>query len=492
MREKRKKTKNKKIKRSRVFGLNLIIWFSFLLFSVILILIFTLLNSHLMISQYRQREEENLSEAGSLLKRMLLGREEDDVLNGILLSIANQYSINAYLFRTEGDSVLIYPEVGSSYTEEYKRIYQMVDEQFQNVNDSSRDQVRITFSSKNDAGYATIIDLGKEECYLYLTSSFEHFNIMLRETRWLSLIMAIFALTLSVVISGFVSMVITKPVTSVTERAKAMARGEYDESFQKGYFCTELNDLSQALDYASSEISKSDRIQKELIANVSHDFKTPLTMIKAYASMIQEISGDDPIKRQKHTQIIIDEADRLAALVADVLDLSRLQAGVDSCESSVFNLSEEVYLVAGRFDYLTELYGYQIVIDIDEDLYTYAEKERTEQVLYNLIGNAVNYTGDDKQVKILLKKREGGSHFEVSDTGKGIPPEQINTIWERYYRSTESHKRPVKGTGLGLAIVKSVLLKQGIPFGVESKVGEGTCFWVDFPDPPDLNENSES
>ena len=102
-------------------------------------------------------------------------------------------------------------------------------------------------------------------------------------------------------------------------------------------------------------------------------------------------------------------------------------------------------------------------------------------MLYNLIGNAVNYTGEDKTVTVRLYGENGIVHFTVTDTGKGISPEEIDTIWERYYRSRETHKRPVKGTGLGLSIVKTILTKHRFAFGVRSEVGKGSTFYVDFP-----------
>ena len=106
-------------------------------------------------------------------------------------------------------------------------------------------------------------------------------------------------------------------------------------------------------------------------------------------------------------------------------------------------------------------------------------------MLYNLIGNAVNYTGEDKRVTVRLYVNGKNARFEVIDTGKGIAPEELNTIWDRYYRSAEAHKRPVKGTGLGLSIVKSILLGHGFPFGVSSEQGKGSCFWAEFPPPED-------
>ena len=261
-----------------------------------------------------------------------------------------------------------------------------------------------------------------------------------------------------------------------------MAAGDFSVNFKGEYSYAEMDALAETLDYAKEEIGKSDELQKEVLANVTHDLKTPLTMIKAYASMIQEISGDNPEKRAKHTQVIIDESDRLTSLVNDILNLSKIRSGMDSLKISNFNLSEFVHTVLERFDYLTETQGFCIVRDIEDELYTEADQEKIEQVVYNLVGNAINYTGEDKKIAVGLKRTEQGLRLTVTDTGKGIPPEEVDTIWDRYYRSAETHKRPIKGTGLGLSIVKTILLKHGFDFGVESEVGKGSTFYVVFPD----------
>ena len=181
-------------------------------------------------------------------------------------------------------------------------------------------------------------------------------------------------------------------------------------------------------------------MQKELIANVSHDFKTPLTMIKAYASMIREISGENKQKRDAHAKVIIDECDRLTMLVSDLLDLSKLRAGVDVDEKhTVFDLSDEVRSVTERFLYLRETGGYVIETDVEDGLCTEGNKERIAQVFYNLIGNAVNYTGEDKRVRVRLYKKGDKARFEVIDTGKGIPAEELDTIWDRYYPVSYTH-----------------------------------------------------
>lgn len=477
----------------RPLNLNLILWLCFLLFAVLLIVICTFIQNYELDRRYREQMSKSLHEAAFRLRESLSDELPPAKISTLMLSVTNQYNVSAYLF--SGNGIFVFPELpeepdGQDYQTVVatvrERIEAFVEEMAEKGKQIDVTDAQAQITTPEYSGYALAVRMWDNEVYyLYLTSSFEMLHRLTADMMWFSLITALFAVVLSFLVSGFVSMLITKPVTEVTERAKELARGNYEGSGEKRYFCLELNELNKSLDYASSEIGKTDRMQKELIANVSHDFKTPLTMIKAYAAMIREISGDDPEKREKHTGIIIDEADRLAALVGDVLDLSRLQAGIDEAERTVFNLTEDVYAVVGRFGYLTETQGYALETDIDDDIYTYAGKARVEQVLYNLIGNAINYTGEDKKVIVRLKRGNRSARFEVQDSGKGIPPEEINTIWERYYRSSELHKRPVQGTGLGLSIVKNVLLKYNIPFGVQSEEGKGSCFWVDFPLPPD-------
>ena len=197
--------------------------------------------------------------------------------------------------------------------------------------------------------------------------------------------------------------------------------------------------------------------------------------------MIMEISGDIPEKRNKHAQVIVDEADRLVSLVNDLLDLSKISSGIVTLQKDVLDMSAYTLEILERFAYLKETSGYVFETEIDEDLYTTADKVKIGQVLYNLIGNAVNYTGEDKTVYVRLKKEGEFFRFSVTDTGSGIKPEEMESVWERYYRSSEMHKRPVKGTGLGLSIVKTVLEKHNFRFGIESEVGKGSTFYVVFP-----------
>ncbi len=301
------------------------------------------------------------------------------------------------------------------------------------------------------------------------------------------------ALAIAFVIAYSISQRLSRGLKSLSDSAEKLAKGDYSVQFVNVDY-RELAQLSDTLNEMRDEVKKSGDFQREILANITHDLKTPLTMIKAYASMIKEISGDNPEKRDKHLQVIIDEADRLTGLVNDVLSVSKVRSNLGNLNKKVFNLTEYLYGLIGKFGYLQQS-GYNLMLDIDSDMYTCADEEKIGQVIYNLLGNAVNYTGADKMVYISLKQSMDGQRikFSIRDTGKGIKKDELPYIWERYYRSEENHVRPVKGTGLGLNIVKVILETHAFDFGVESEEGKGSTFWVDFPCVPSTPpEDSET
>ncbi len=463
-------------------SLSFILWASFTVFSFALIAIFGVVQNMLLYREYREQTVAEVREAGEALtaKVRLSERLDGDELEVYLHDLSKKNSVNAYLLSADGTRSL--PETETDFVP-------VVAEIRTRLKEAGGEDV-VFKPNKQEYAFVSSVTVSGESGYVYVTSTSQSMAEISGTLRLRTVITGLFALLLSFVVSGFVSMLIARSVTDVTEKAKLFARGDYDVKFREDYYCTEISELSETLDYAREEISKADKMQKELIANVSHDFKTPLTMIKAYASMIREISGSDPVKRDAHAKIIIEESDRLTALVNDLLDISKLRAGMGALRVGVFNLSEYLFAVTEKFDYLSQTQGYVIEREIEEDLYTRADQEKIGQVLYNLIGNAVNYTGADKKIVVRLYGKGKVSRFEVVDSGNGIAPEEIDGIWERYYRSAETHKRPVKGTGLGLSIVKTVLESHGFRFGVLSQVGKGSCFWAEFPAPEAEDEES--
>lgn len=341
------------------------------------------------------------------------------------------------------------------------------------------------FRADGNVCYASKVEYRGRQHYLLVTYSLS----IVQETVWALqlylIIIGVSVVMLAFLVSDFFSRKLTSGLKTMSDTAVQLAKRNYSVEFNNADYA-ELARLSDSFNYVRDEIKKSEDFQREILANVTHDLKTPLTMIKAYASMIKEISGDDKAKRGKHLQVIIDEADRLTGLVNDVLSVSKLQSNIDEINFKVFNLTELVYGIINKFGYLQESQGYNLMVDIDANVYTRADESKISQVIYNLLGNAANYTGEDKTVYISLKTSMDGQRvkFSVRDTGKGIAKEDLNEIWDRYYRVKETHSRPVKGTGLGLNIVKAILESHSFDFGVESEEGKGSCFWVDFPAVP--------
>lgn len=278
------------------------------------------------------------------------------------------------------------------------------------------------------------------------------------------------------VVAVFISKKVTEPIIGMNEAAKVLAGGNYDVTFSGGEF-NELAELSETLNYAAKELSKVDGIQRELIANISHDLRTPLTMIAGYSEVMRDIPGE---MTSENMQIIIDETHRLSSLVNDLLDVSRMNLDAQKLNLSQFSLTEAVRSTMTRYQKLTERDGYNITFEHNEEIYVKSDKTRILQVLYNLINNAINYTGEDKTVIVRQISGNDKVRIEIEDTGEGISGEMLPLIWDRYFKVDKVHKRAAVGTGLGLSIVKKILVMHGALFGVSSAIGKGSIFWFEL------------
>ncbi len=270
---------------------------------------------------------------------------------------------------------------------------------------------------------------------------------------------------------------LTRPLKKITEGARRMGQGDYDVSFDTNTGYSEINKLSKTLNNAAYELGRADSLQKDLIANVSHDLKTPLTMIKSYAEMIRDLSGDNPEKRNAHLGVIMDETDRMANLVSDMSQVSQMQNAKIELNITEFDLKATTESILSSYDILQEQDGYKFMFSAPKDCYVKGDENRIKQVIANLTGNAVKYCGDNKDITIVIKKIGKHYRFEVIDHGPGIDKEDLLHIWDRYYRTSENYTRTASGTGLGLSIVKQILTLHDSEFGVESEVGSGSTFW---------------
>ncbi len=314
------------------------------------------------------------------------------------------------------------------------------------------------------------------DIYILLNTKLEDVNsttyILRGQLIYITLIMII----LSGIVSYFVGKMINKPILNITNKAKLMAIGNYEQDTNK-YDIAEIDELNQVLNYARSEIKNTDELRRDLMANVSHDLKTPLTMIKAYAEMARDINNENEDKRKDNLNVIIDETDRLNVLVNDILELSRMQNSSDELNIESYDLIEELNQILKRYEIIKETENYKFITNIPEKAIVKADKKKINQVMYNLINNAINYTGDDLTIKINITDCKKRFLVEIIDTGKGISEEDLKFIWSKYYKNEKNHKRNIVGTGLGLSIVETILIKHKFEYGVKSKKNKGSNFY---------------
>ena len=288
---------------------------------------------------------------------------------------------------------------------------------------------------------------------------------------------SVLALAISLIVSFVISRNISRPIVKLNDAALELARGKFDTEFSgKGY--REIEELSDTLNYTAKELGKASAFQHELLANVSHDLRTPLTMIGGYAEVMRDIPGENT---PENVQVIIDETKRLTAFVNNILDLTKLQSGFETLKCDTVCLTDMLESIRTRYFKLTKNDGYTVEIQADADAYVVCDEAKISQAFYNLMDNAVNHTGADKTVVIRQILTDKKVRIEIADSGEGIAPEELPYIWDRYYRAKQTaHKRAVVGSGIGLSIVKSVFELHKLLYGVESEVGKGTTFWVEF------------
>ena len=291
------------------------------------------------------------------------------------------------------------------------------------------------------------------------------------------IIVTVFLAFIGVVFAVVVSAKISKPLSKTNKAAKELARQNYDIVFEdEGY--REIRELNATLNYAANELSAVDRLRRELISNISHDLRTPLTMIGGYAEVMRDIPGENS---PENLQVIIDESQRLSQLVADLLDLSKLESGNIPLSMEIFCLTDSIRSIFTRYAKLVSKDEYKIIFEQDVNVDVVGDEVRLSQVIYNLINNAINYSGSDKTVVVRQLVQGGIVRIEISDNGEGIAPEDLRNIWDRYYRVDKEHKSAVIGTGLGLSIAKNVLILHSAHFGVRSALGVGSTFWFELP-----------
>ena len=274
------------------------------------------------------------------------------------------------------------------------------------------------------------------------------------------------------------SSLIVKPIKKIEMEATNLPSGKYDHKLIKTD-AREIENLNNTLARANEEIIKADVARKELIGNVSHDLRTPLTMIVGYGEMIRDFPEEN---NAENINVIINEAKRLSTLVDDLLDLSKVESGKIEFHNKDIKISDLLGSVYDQFEPYCKANNIELVLNVeDSDVVVSVDENRLKQVLHNFMSNALNYN-DAKDTKIIIgeEKVDGAYRIYVYDNGSGVKEEDKDKIWNRYYKVDKEHKRSHIGSGIGLSLCKDILDKMGYKYGVDSVYKEYSKFYFDI------------
>ena len=453
-------------------SLNVHIWKYFLLFSVIILSFLWVFQGLFLDSYYKYGKINDIKKVADVVKIYQNSRNFSTVVNAasldrsVCVEVIDRYYGTLYTSSFLGKGCFTGKEKNTKYKYDFissqldNRTYELINPEFNN----------------ETLVYAVKLNGGR---YAFINTSVEPIDSTISLLRGQLIVITIIVLLLSFVLSYFISNLISSPIVKINKSAKRLAKGEFDVEFDIDSKISELNELSRTLNYTKDELSKTEELRRDLMANVSHDLKTPLTMIKAYAEMGRDLHKDSKKKREKDMDTIIEEVDRLTILVNDILDLSKMQSNIEKIEITEFNIIDLINDIINRYSVYSELEDYKFIFNHDQEVILIkADYKKMEQVIYNLINNAINYTGEDNTV-IINVKVDDVIRVEIIDSGKGIKEEDIPYIWDKYYKNSKKHKRNLIGTGLGLSIVKNILELHNYKYGVLSNE-EGTTFYFEI------------
>jgi len=478
-----------------------------MLFTLIIFTLLWLLQTVFLQSFYRKMMISNVKKAYSTISTKI----NDENFLQTINSIAENNSLLIFLTDTEGNILFNADEHSGIYENSrkqdkedsnpyfnssrqknwmlgmYRNLPQGYNDFLKQIKSSNGKPVGYIQKDNKSYVYGSLLQnssyVNNEPMILYINSKLEAIGGTVTIIRTQLIWCTAASIILAFIIAFFFAKQFSIPIQALTKDAFTLAQGTFNLKFSKG-FCSELDQISDALDKTSKDLQKLESSRKELLANISHDLRTPLTMIKGYAEMLSDFSWSDETKREQDLGVIIKEADRLSNLVNDILSYSQIQEANTVFENKQFNISKALDFVIGQFTPLCNQKGITIDKTVQQDLFVTADEKQLQRVFYNFIDNAISHTEDSKQIIVSLNaiatsKTQTKVHFEVQNFGKTISPELQDKIWDRYFtarqqRATGTH------SGLGLAISKEILIKSNALYGVRSEEGKPTTFWFEI------------
>lgn len=285
---------------------------------------------------------------------------------------------------------------------------------------------------------------------------------------------------LASVVAFLIARELSRPLLKLEKATQQIAEGQFE--IETGIIRRdEIGQLARNIEEMGHSLGQIDQLRRDLIGNLSHELRTPLSVIKGYSETMIDVTGDDPVKRNKQLNLIIEETNRLTDMIQDIMDLSRLQSGQMALDCDAFDLVEVMQQIKLKFEIFT---GIELETDTEMAIVS-ADRSKIIQVLTNLTSNAIHHSQavGENATKVVMKliSNDRSYRVEIIDFGKGIPLEEQSKIWDRFYQIESREDGKPSGSGVGLAIVKGILEAHQFNYGVDSIPNRETHFWFEMP-----------
>ncbi|KJR98497.1 MAG: hypothetical protein VR68_10500 [Peptococcaceae bacterium BRH_c4a] len=294
----------------------------------------------------------------------------------------------------------------------------------------------------------------------------------------------LFGIVAATLLAFVFSRKVSGPILKINNVARAMARGDYSQKIptmsgdELGVLAGSINELSEQIKEKILTIEKIDSTRRGFVASISHELRTPLTIMQGYTEALMDGMARDDLQREKYLMNIYEETIRLRRLVDDLLDLRRLETGTISINMDRADLSDIIQSVSDLFSETFSQRGVSISLNIPQArLIARGDPDRLKQVVINMVDNAVRFSPNGGTVDVKGEEVSGHIRVSVRDQGPGVREEEMQLIWERFYKSDNSRTRRNSGSGLGLAIARQIIEMHGGQVGIESLPGHGSTFW---------------
>lgn len=451
-------------------GITFRTWAIFTAFASIILIALWLLQLSLVTPYYRNAKINAVQTFADNIETMIYNNESLNSLNqlaqdnALCIAIIDNYG-NVTPYNGIGSSCYIasgFEENGFDYDEFYAKIVNSSNHEANYFVDYGSEMIVFGRQINPHLGSFTLLINAK------ITP--EKAGLILIQNQFI--LLTIIVLILATIASLIIAKNMSKPFIDMTTSARKLAAGNFNVSFDvsdKQY--NEFTDLAETLNYATEKLKRMDQLRMDLIANVSHDIKTPLTMILAYSEMINDFSKDNPELLKEHLEVIQSEAKYLDLLVDDILELSIAESGNMNLNMSIFSINQ--LLLKAKDHFKVDI---NIHVEALKDYWVQADELRIQQVLYNFIKNAINHA-DATTIILRVKKEHDLIKVSVIDNGIGIKEEELSTIWDRYFKIDKNFTRDFHSSGLGLSISKGIINSHNQEVGVISKYKSGSEFY---------------